>query len=828
MAKEGYDPGSTGNIVPFKSLSQLHTPNTTADKSVVDRINVFSARNNRVGHPKWSDWSSALFGLSIALFTLCSIIPCVWLAESVAKKVVKETLNEELSTVSQIAARQVDWSLHRELQNPEQQNGETYLKVVQPFRELLKSASSIRYIYTLRQVDGNPVFITDAAEPIDSDGDGVIDQAELGESYEAPDPAMLAALESGSVQVSESHYEDKWGTFVSAYAPVFDENGQLECVVGVDTTAQSYLARLSRIHQAAQVAIMVGVCLSSAAGGLAWLVQRKKLAADQQAQILMATNSAILGTVQDAVILADSDGGILDWNVQAEQYFGWSRREVLDQDLIETIFPEGLWHSLTEELLSYWKTGRSRIVGKRTRLTAIDRHQREFPVEWTVCPINIAGQIRLCCFIRDLTKQREHEVALEAAKEAAEAANRSKSSFLANMSHEIRTPMTAISGYAELLCDSSVSLSKNQTVNYAETIHRNGQHLLQLIDDILDLSKVEAGKVVVEKIPMRIQQLLDDVEQLMKRRADSGNLTLENVRLTEIPLTIVSDPNRIRQILVNLVGNAIKFTKSGKVTIATRLLKKSEIQPQLEISVSDTGIGMTVEQVERLFSPFTQADSSTTRKYGGTGLGLCISKSFAELLGGSLTVQSTAGVGSTFTLTLPIQLTSDVEFLPVGVEPVITAQEKSQAAEVRPSVPLAGCQILLVEDGPDNQALIAFHLRRAGATVTIADNGRIALESLTQDGTLEGPLAENYSFDLMITDMQMPELDGYHLAAKLRQKGWRRPIIALTAHAMSGDQAKCLAAGCNAYATKPIQKALLIRTCLQALERHPQLVAAHS
>ncbi len=761
------------------------------------------------------------------MFTLCSIIPCVWLAESVAKKVVKETLNEELSTVSQIAARQVDWSLHRELQNPAQQNGETYLKVVQPFRDLLKSASSIRYIYTLRQVDGNPVFITDAAEPIDGDGDGVIDQAELGESYEAPDPAMLAALETGRVQVSESHYEDKWGTFVSAYAPVFDADGRLECVVGVDTTAQSYLSRLSRIHQAAQIAIMVGVCLSSAAGGLAWLVQRRKLAADQQAQVLMATNSAILGTVQDAVVLADSDGGILDWNVQAEQYFGWSRREVLDRNLVETIFPDGLWHSLTEELNSYWKTGRSRIVGKRTRLTAIDRHEREFPVEWTVCPISIAGQIRLCCFIRDLTKQREHEIALEAAKEAAEAANRSKSSFLANMSHEIRTPMTAISGYAELLCDSSVSLSKNQTENYAETIHRNGQHLLQLIDDILDLSKVEAGKVVVEKIPMRVQQLLDDIEQLMKRRASTGNLTLENIRLSEIPVTIVSDPNRIRQILVNLVGNAIKFTKIGKVTIATRLLNR-DTQPRLEISVSDTGIGMTIEQMERLFSPFTQADSSTTRKYGGTGLGLCISKSFAELLDGSLTVESTAGVGSKFTLTLPIQLAPDSEFLPVGVEPLIAAEEKPRSVQERPSVPLAGCQILLVEDGPDNQALIAFHLRRAGATVTIADNGRIALESLTQDSSIEGPLADECRFDLVITDMQMPELDGYHLAAKLRQKGWSRPIIALTAHAMSGDQAKCLAAGCNAYATKPIQKALLIQTCLQALERQPQPVAAIS
>ncbi|MDP1562681.1 MAG: ATP-binding protein, partial [Pirellulaceae bacterium] len=489
--------------------------------------------------------------------------------------------------------------------------------------------------------------------------------------------------------------------------------------------------------------------------------------------------------------------------------------------------PERRWKSLKRELHSHSKTRSSRTVETRPRLTAFDRNGREFPVDWTVRPINISGQIRLCCFIRDLTTQCEHEIALEAAKEAAEAASRSKSSFLANMSHEIRTPMTAISGYAELICDSSVSLSKNQTVDYAETIYRNGQHLLQLIDDILDLSKVEAGKVVVENIPMKIQQVLGDIEQLMQRRAATGRLTLENIRLNEIPATITSDPNRIRQILVNLVGNAIKFTKSGKVTIATQLLNR-DTEPQLVISVSDTGIGMTSEQMERLFSPFTQADSSTTRKYGGTGLGLCISKSYAELLGGVLNVESTAGVGSKFSFILPIHIEPNTAFLPVGPERPIAEYEQPQAKPQAHSTPLSGRQIMLVEDGQDNQALIAFHLRRAGAIVTIANNGRIALESLTDDGSMDGTLKEACTLDLIITDMQMPELDGYQLAAKLRQKGWARPVIALTAHAMSGDQAKCLAAGCDAYATKPIQKDVLIRTCLQVLSLQPQTAATPS
>ena len=813
-------------------MSEQYTNNklldSVKDKSFRGHMSVFSARTNRLGQANRSEWSSpVLFGFFVGLATLVAILPCVWLAESVADKVVKETLDEELSTVVQIAAQRVDWSQHRQLQDLGQQNDETYRAIVQPFREMLEVCPNIRYIYTVRMTPDGPVFIADAAEPVDGDGDGVIDQATLGESCEDPDPAMVLALNTRSVRVSESYYEDKWGKFVSAYAPVFDSEGHLECVVGVDTTAQNYLARLSRINQAAQIAMLVGLLLSSSAGFVAWFVQRRKLAAEEESQMLMATNSAILGTVQDAVILSEMNGRILDWNSNAQRLFGILRSEALDASLVETIFPEATRHSIQREISAYWKTGFSKIVDKRISLTAVRANGNEFPIEWTVCPINIAGNTRLCSFIRDLTSQREHELALEEAKVAAETASRSKSSFLANMSHEIRTPMTAISGYAELLCDGSVNLSKKQTTDYAETIHRNGQHLLQLIDDILDLSKVEAGKVVIEEIPTCIEQVLEDVEKLMRRRAMASHLTLENIRLSEIPVSIMGDPNRIRQILVNLVGNAIKFTKAGKVTIETQLVR-SDSKPRLEISVTDTGIGMTPQQIDRLFSPFTQADSSTTRKYGGTGLGLCISKSYAELMGGELSVQSTAGVGSKFTFALPIQLNSDTKFLPVGFNRSLDVDARPRKNASGSASPLSGCRILLAEDGPDNQALIAFHLRRAGAEVTIADNGKIALELLTQDGSMNGDLSDVCNFDLLITDMQMPELDGYHLAAKLRQKGWTQPIVALTAHAMSGDEAKCLAAGCNAYATKPIQKDVLLRTCLQVLQNQTQVVGSEA
>ncbi|MBL8890704.1 MAG: response regulator [Planctomycetaceae bacterium] len=780
-------------------------------------LSVFSSRTNRSIHGNGWDLAPILFGVGVGLFTLISIVPCVWLAEAVAKNVVKETLDEELTTVVKIAAQRLDWAAHRQLKHARQQNDESYKAVVQPFREILQVSPNLRFIYTVRESEAGLVWIADAAEPIDGDGDGVIDQANLGEAVEEPDSAMLAAFATQSVQVSESYYEDQWGKFISAYAPVFDPSGRLECVVGVDTTAQNYIARLSRIHQVARVALSVGLALSLTSGVLAWFVQRMRLAADKQALDLIAANSAILGTVQDAVVLCDLNADIVDWNQQAEELFGYRRTDVLGQNFIKTIFPREIQQSIQHELDVFFVSGSSKLLNGQTALTALHRNSRLFPVDLTIRQITISGKTRLCIFLRDLTAQRQYEAALESSKNAAEAANRSKSTFLANMSHEIRTPMTAISGYAELLCDSSVNLTEQQTIEYAQTIFRNGQHLLQLIDDILDLSKVEAGKVEIEEIPTRIDQVLSDVESLMKRRAQAAKLELENTRLTALPAVIYSDPNRIRQVLVNLVGNAIKFTKSGKVTIETRMLNL-EAAPELEIVVVDTGIGMSPEQLSRLFSPFTQADNSTTRKFGGTGLGLCISRSYAELLGGSLTVDSRLGEGSRFTLRFPARIQAGTEFVPAGAGRPTASLTERPSVPRQVATPLSGRTILLAEDGPDNQALIAFHLRRAGAQVTIVDNGRLALETLTIGGSIEAPLNVP-AFDLVITDMQMPEMDGYHLAAALRRKGWDRPIIALTAHAMSGDEAKCISAGCDAFATKPIQRDVLIRTCVSALEK---------
>ncbi len=389
-------------------------------------------------------------------------------------------------------------------------------------------------------------------------------------------------------------------------------------------------------------------------------------------------------------------------------------------------------------------------------------------------------------------------------KDDAERANRAKSEFLANMSHEIRTPMTAILGYADLLLEEGdINQTPQHRVDAVRTIHRNGEHLLSLINDILDLSKIEVGKVGVESISCSPRQLLADVESLMKLRAQVRNLNLLIDVEGELPSSIQSDPTRLRQILVNLVGNAIKFTEHGGVRIIARHLPGE--RPLLTIDVVDTGTGMTPEQMEKLFRPFTQADTSTTRRFGGTGLGLTISKRLAEMLGGDVTiVESTPGVGTTFRVTIDAVaavFNTESATLPSALE---TSAIAPPSAEPPAKMLLPACRILLAEDGPDNQRLISYILKKAGAEVSVVNNGRSAIsEALTA-------MDDGQPFDVILMDMQMPIMDGYAATAALRNQGYTGPIIALTAHAMSGDRDKCLAAGCSDYATKPIDRKRLI------------------
>lgn len=401
----------------------------------------------------------------------------------------------------------------------------------------------------------------------------------------------------------------------------------------------------------------------------------------------------------------------------------------------------------------------------------------------------------------------ERTAELERAKVAAETASRVKSEFLANMSHEIRTPMTAILGYADLLADPSIPESERH--ESISTIRRNGEHLLTILNDILDLSKLEAGGVTIDRASCSPCRIVAEVAALMRVRAVSEGLSLDVEYEFPVPETIESNALRIRQILMNLIGNAVKFTETGGVRLVVRFNRPASGKAAtLSFDVIDTGIGMTEEQLGKLFKPFSQVDSSSTRAFGGTGLGLMISRRLARLLGGDVTVRSTPGKGSTFTLTLPVERVDPARMIEDPTEVFAATHEQvreSSTTEVR----LHG-RILLAEDGPDNQKLISVVLRKAGLEVELAENGRLAVERAIEAAASLMP------FDLILMDMQMPVMDGYEATRELRRRNCSIPIVALTAHSMTGDREKCLRTGCDEYITKPIDRAGL----LEALQRH--------
>jgi PAS domain S-box-containing protein len=643
----------------------------------------------------------------------------------------------------------------------------------------------------------------------------------------------------------------------------------------------------------------------------------------------------IIDTAYDPFIAMAADGRITEWNRQAEAVFGWKREDAVGRPLAETIIPPHLRNAHTRGLAHFLATGEGPVLNRRIEMTALHRDDHEVPVELTIVPVRIGETLMMSSFVRDITERKRGEAALTRAKEEAEAANRAKSDFLANMSHEIRTPMNGIIGMTELALDANIDPDVRE---YLGMVKSSADALLDIINDILDFSKIEAGKLDLDVRDFDLRAVLADTLRPLAMRAQKKGLELAFRVHPDVPVSLVGDPGRLRQIIVNLVGNAIKFTERGDVTV--------EVDPdrsetglehdafRLHVVVRDTGIGVPVDRQRSIFNSFEQADGSTHRKYGGTGLGLAISERLVALMNGRIWVESREGEGSQFHFTLDLRIGStavvvdappaelhdrtvlviddnavnrrilEEMLLAWGMRPTLAESATIALAELKRAVqtgtpfavalvdahmpgmdgfelleqmradptlgvtavmmltsdrkpghvarcralaaadylvkPIAraelfasiglalGAQrvtapqaetvvpashvrplrVLLAEDNVINQHYAVRLLEKRGHTVLVAADGKQALEALARE-----------TFDCVLMDVQMPELDGLETTAVIRARetetGRHQRIIAMTANAMQGDRERCMAAGMDGYIAKPIRPDALI----DALER---------
>ncbi len=537
------------------------------------------------------------------------------------------------------------------------------------------------------------------------------------------------------------------------------------------------------------------------------ITQRK--ASEDALRAAEARQRAVLESSLDCIITIDREGRVIEFNPAAERTFGYSRETVLGTPLANLIIPVEHRSAHAAGFQRHLSTGVSRILGERLRgLPALRSDGTQFPTELTIVPMELSGETVFTAFLRDITKEQEAErqrqeavAQIEDARQKAVAADQAKTLFFANMSHEFRTPMAAVVGYAEMLLDPQLGVDRRNDL--ARSITRNGRHLLALINDVLDLSKFEADQLELEHLPCRPWRTIEEALSVVDLVATERRVQLVPEVVGPLPRTFKTDPTRFRQILDNLLSNAVKFTPTGgKVFVRARMTDEPE--RRLRIEVEDQGIGIPEEVIRRLFRPFTQADTSTTRRYGGTGLGLSIVAKLVKAMRGTIDLRSEPGAGSCFSVTLPLD--------GVNFDDLTTPEELYLESRIirQPAVSVRRLQgrVLLAEDNPDNRNIVRYFLERAGLTVVEAENGRMALELTTTE-----------EFDLILLDMQMPELDGYSVASTLRQRCDTRVIVALTAHAMAGDEEKCLRAGCDAYLTKPVDPDRLVETVAHHLGR---------
>jgi len=548
--------------------------------------------------------------------------------------------------------------------------------------------------------------------------------------------------------------------------------------------------------------VIIGYLLIGTDNTARKLVEEEQKKSDQRLRDQQFYTRSLIEANIDAIMTTDPSGIITDVNKQMEALTDCTRDELIGA-------PFKSYFTDPERAEAAIKLVLSETSVTDYELTARARDGKQTVVSYNATTFYDRNRTLQGVFAaaRDVTERKRVEAELQQAKAAAESASRTKSEFLASMSHEIRTPMNAIMGIADLLAKTALSPEQDK---YVQIFRRAGDNLLNLINDILDLSKVEASQLELEQTGFSLHDHLEKVMEMVATRANEKGLALVCEIAPSVPNDLVGDPTRLRQVLLNLLGNAIKFTESGEISLGVTRDGNFAVPTALRFAVSDTGIGIPSEKLGRVFERFTQADSSTTRRFGGSGLGLTISRRLVELMGGRIWVESGVGKGSVFSFAVPFEIwpsTNRPALITVGVDP---------------EAQLPALRILLAEDSADNCTITMAYLEDTPYQVEIAETGAIAFEKFAAG-----------HYDLVLMDRQMPVMDG--LTATRSIRAWERtnnrpptPIIALTASALKGDREMCLAAGCTAFLTKPIKQEVLLQAIKERSQVAPPIVKDES
>jgi PAS domain S-box-containing protein len=576
------------------------------------------------------------------------------------------------------------------------------------------------------------------------------------------------------------------GDSLSGYAPV----PGMGWTVSAEVNAHDALASVRELRTTVLavtavlgLVMMIGVVLLARA-----LRQRRD--ADRTLAEREASTRAILEAATDAFVSMDSHGVISGWNRQAHEIFGWTEAEAVGRDVFETVFPP----ESRELYVSRWKAIQEAndgvIESPRVEIVARHRDGRTFPAEVAGWPVHLGERWGFNAFVHDISERKAVEAALAAARDEALAASQLKSEFLANMSHEIRTPMNGVLGMTSLLLETDLSVEQRE---FAETVQASGEGLLNILNDILDFSKIEAGRLDLESIDFDLRGLVEDVAAMFSQPAHAKGIELVCSVPVEMPAVLRGDPGRLRQIVSNLVGNAVKFTSSGEVMLELTMAGDDATSTTMRFQVVDTGIGIAESDQAPVFESFSQADAGTTRRFGGTGLGLAISRQLVELMGGKIGVTSTVGSGSTFWFTVPLQRGGPVA-----------------APAPRPSLP--GLRILIVDDNATNRDILTHFLQSWGVRSDAAD-GAVAARRVIAAATVAGD-----PFDAALLDLNMPEIDGIALGRAITGDTTHPPmkLVLLTSSGRVGEAERAREAGITTYLTKPVRQSQL-HDCLATL-----------